>query len=236
MSSCSMNQSVVLCCFLTSIHISQEAGQVVWYSYLLKNFPQFIVIHTVTQSCPTLWGPTDCSLPDSSLHGILQAGILEWVAMPSFRGSSQTRGWTQVSGIADRFFTIWDTTSQSVSSVAHSFPILCNTMDFSTPNFPVHYWERLKAGWEGDYRGGATREAHYTTCLYMIGLMRGAGDFYHVLPLHCKSINISPCYLLWTPFNKSMTHDLLLLLFYLWQIALYVSVVRIHHWILGSLT
>ena len=35
------------CCFLTCIKISQEAGQVVWYSYLLKNFPQFVVIHTV---------------------------------------------------------------------------------------------------------------------------------------------------------------------------------------------
>ena len=35
------------CCFLTRIQISQEAGQVVWYSHLLKNFPQFIVIHTV---------------------------------------------------------------------------------------------------------------------------------------------------------------------------------------------
>ena len=35
------------CCFLTCIQVSQEAGQVVWYSYLLKNFPQFIVIHTV---------------------------------------------------------------------------------------------------------------------------------------------------------------------------------------------
>ena len=35
------------CCFLTCIQISQEAGHVVWYSYLLKNFPQFIVIHTV---------------------------------------------------------------------------------------------------------------------------------------------------------------------------------------------
>jgi len=35
------------CCFLTCIQISQEAGQVVWYFYLLKNFPQFVVIHTV---------------------------------------------------------------------------------------------------------------------------------------------------------------------------------------------
>ena len=35
------------CCFLTCIQISQEAGQVVWYSHLFQNFPQFIVIHTV---------------------------------------------------------------------------------------------------------------------------------------------------------------------------------------------
>ena len=35
------------CCFLTCIQISQEAGQVVWYSHLLRNFSQFIVIHTV---------------------------------------------------------------------------------------------------------------------------------------------------------------------------------------------
>ena len=42
---CSMSHSS--CCFLTCIQISQEAGQVVWYSHLLKNVPQFIVIHTV---------------------------------------------------------------------------------------------------------------------------------------------------------------------------------------------
>jgi len=35
------------CCFLSSIHISQEAGQVVWYSHLFQNFPHFVVIHTV---------------------------------------------------------------------------------------------------------------------------------------------------------------------------------------------
>src|SRR5574340_1070779 len=35
------------CCFLTCIQISQEAGQVVWYSHLFQNFPQLIVIHTV---------------------------------------------------------------------------------------------------------------------------------------------------------------------------------------------
>ena len=35
------------CCFLTYIQVSQEAGKVVWYSHLLKNFPKFVVIHTV---------------------------------------------------------------------------------------------------------------------------------------------------------------------------------------------
>ena len=42
---CSMSSSN--CCFLTCVQISQEAGNVVWYSHLLKNFPQFVVIHTV---------------------------------------------------------------------------------------------------------------------------------------------------------------------------------------------
>ena len=35
------------CCFLTCIQIAQEAGQVVWYSHLFKNFPEFVVVHTV---------------------------------------------------------------------------------------------------------------------------------------------------------------------------------------------
>ena len=42
---CSVSSSN--CCFLTCIQISQEAGQVAWYSHLFQNFPQFIVIHTV---------------------------------------------------------------------------------------------------------------------------------------------------------------------------------------------
>ena len=60
----------------------------------------------VSQSCLTLCNSMDCSLPGSSLDGILQAKILEWVAMPFSRGSSQTRDRTQVSCIAGRFFTI----------------------------------------------------------------------------------------------------------------------------------
>ena len=54
----------------------------------------------VAQSCPTLGNPMECSPPGSSVHGILQARILEWVAMPSSRGSSPARDQTQVSCIA----------------------------------------------------------------------------------------------------------------------------------------
>ena len=49
------------------------------------------------QLCPTLFDPMDCSPPGSSLHGILQETILEWVAMPSSKGTSQSRDRTCVS-------------------------------------------------------------------------------------------------------------------------------------------
>ena len=49
----------------------------------------------------------DCSPPGSSVHGILQGGILEWVAIPFSRGSSPLRDWAQVSCIARGFFTNW---------------------------------------------------------------------------------------------------------------------------------
>ena len=61
---------------------------------------------SVPESCPTLCEPENCSLPGSSVHGILQARILACVAMPSSRGSLQPRDRTQVSHIAGEFFTL----------------------------------------------------------------------------------------------------------------------------------
>ena len=88
------------------------------------------------QSCLTLCDPVDCSPPGSSVCGILQARILEWVAMPSSsRGSSQPRDQTQVSylllpALAGGFFS-------TTSEVAQSCPTLCGPTDCSTPGFPV---------------------------------------------------------------------------------------------------
>ena len=63
----------------------------------------------VTQSCPTLCDPMDCSLPASSIHGIFQARVLKQIAISFSRGSSWPRDRTQVSHIVNRCFTIWDT-------------------------------------------------------------------------------------------------------------------------------
>ena len=52
------------------------------------------------QLCPNLYDPRDCSLPGSSVHGILQAGILKWVAVPSSRGSSWPRDRTLISYVS----------------------------------------------------------------------------------------------------------------------------------------
>ena len=59
-------------------------------NFMFISLPQKItyVCVLVTQLCPTLRGPMDCSLPDSSVHGISQARILEWVAISFCRGSS----------------------------------------------------------------------------------------------------------------------------------------------------
>ena len=84
------------CLFKASIRRRDEANVIVQVFNAL-------CVYSVTQLCPTLCDPMNCSPPRSSVHGILQARILEWVAISHFRGSSQPREWTQVSCIAGRF-------------------------------------------------------------------------------------------------------------------------------------
>ena len=89
----------------------------------------------VAHSYPTLCHPMDSSPPGSSVHRILQARILEWIAIPFSRGPSWPRDGTQVSCIAGGFFTGWATREAyfhyvRLSSVAQLFPTLCNPMDW----------------------------------------------------------------------------------------------------------
>ena len=56
----------------------------------------FMCVYSVTRSCPTVWNPRHCSPPGSSVHGIFQVRILEWVTIPFSRECSQPWGWTHI--------------------------------------------------------------------------------------------------------------------------------------------
>ena len=68
----------------------------------------------VAQSCPTLCNPVDCNLLGFSVHGILQARILEWIAISFSRGSSRPRDRTRVSCIGSRRFNLWATRESQI--------------------------------------------------------------------------------------------------------------------------
>ena len=99
----------------------------------------------VTQSCPTLCNPIDCNLPGSSIHGILQANILEWIVIPFSRGSSWPKDQTQVSCIAGRFFTIWASREAPIDYVSHKKEwnnAICSNMDEPRDDYTKSYRER----------------------------------------------------------------------------------------------
>ena len=75
----------------------------------------FLLIGDLVAKYLTLCDPIDCSLPGSSVHGIFQARILEWVAISSSRASSPPRDQTWVFCIAGRFFTNWATREAHVN-------------------------------------------------------------------------------------------------------------------------
>ena len=115
-----------------SLHIT---GEVTWGVTWHGQVPDFISARDgdtsyisyfcecpTLQSSPTLSDLADHSLSSSSVHGILQARILEWVVMPSSRQSSWPRDWIWVFCIAGRFFTMWATREVPPTSRAGLFP------------------------------------------------------------------------------------------------------------------
>ena len=88
------------------------------------------------QSCPTLCDPMDCSPPNSSVHWILQARIVEWVAVPSSRGSSPPRDWTHVSKSLH-----WQVGSLSLVPLLNQGEVTVLDEDMFVSR--VHSWERV---------------------------------------------------------------------------------------------
>ena len=101
----------------------------------------------VTKLCLTLCDPVDCNLQGSSVHGILQTRILQWVAISFSGGSSQPKYRTQVYSLASRFFST-EPPGKPPVEVSYSFihvfrpkscPTLCDLMGCSTRGFPVRH-------------------------------------------------------------------------------------------------
>ena len=98
--SCSKTKNIFLCNFIFPDF---------WFNFFVFGSGRGLV----AESCLTLCDPTDCSLPGSSVRGILQARILEWATISFSRGSSWPRNQTQVAWITGRFFTDWATREAS---------------------------------------------------------------------------------------------------------------------------
>ena len=134
--------SQLICCewYLDVLKILLSA-QDSWARPRVSQFPQVVIswpsrliidpivlYHAAvlyTQSCSTLRNPMDCSPSGPSVHGVLQATIVEWVIMPPSRGSSQPRGWTCISCfscIPGRFFTTEPPGKPAVLYKYHHFP------------------------------------------------------------------------------------------------------------------
>ena len=100
----------------------------------------FIILHcgcSVIQPWLSLCDPMGCSPPGSSVHGIFQARILEWVAIPFSKWSSPPRDQTWVSCSAGRFFASWATREVKWTEVAQPCLTLCDPMDCSLPGSSV---------------------------------------------------------------------------------------------------
>ena len=127
-------------------------------------------------SCVQLCDAMDCSLPGSSVHGILQTRILEWVVIPFSRGSSQSRNQTPVSHFAGRFFTIWVTREDHSSTRLLLCPVYAR-------NIKDQGQEKLRACPVSQSKLGSTQ----------VYLNPEPGMFYHLWPQFSKksvSLNI----------------------------------------------
>ena len=113
------------------------------------NMCSICVCAKLLHSCPTFYHPMDCSPPGSSVHGIFQGRILEWVAMPFSRKSSLPRDWTWVFCIAGRFFAL--------SHQGRSFIILHHVKKFRLP-LKVKEWLPTPIFLPGEFCGQRSLE------------------------------------------------------------------------------
>ena len=119
----------------------------IYWLHPLTLLTKNVLKHTeVAQSCRTLCDPIDCSPSGSSVHGIFQAIILEWIAISFSRRSSQPRARTRVSHVVDRRFTIWatrqvwDSNISSKKTLMFMWYVNCNSSRSGTQEASINSW------------------------------------------------------------------------------------------------
>ena len=151
----------VLICILTWTIAAPSTQSKLWrhprlYTWWVLCFPVW-----VAQSCPALCNPMDCGPPGSSVHGILQASIVKWGAVPFSRRSSQPRDWTQVSCIAGGFSTMWATREDlHVRQTLHFQHVLRSKGSYRWPSLPSS--PATRATWRLQHH---TASCDYPGCL-----------------------------------------------------------------------
>ena len=151
-----------------------------------------------TQLCPTLCDPMDWSPPGSSVQGILQARILEWVAISFSRGSSQPRDWTWVSCIAGRF---WATiSSKDVRVISYFDPPKVNFWGLRAPRKENNTCNLAASGLQ-PLPKVSTEE---------LRMWKNTGYWLQMAKMHMKGmISVSPPKLLQLPIHRKMLNFLI---------------------------
>ena len=176
-----INKNRILCYFLKKkkSHLS----------FLLLQMSHCVCVRSVVQSCPTLCDPMDCSLSASSVHGIFQARILEWVAISSSKKSSRPRVQTLVSCIScigRQILYHWATWEALCKCYRNQLIFLCFffTHMYISKIILFHY--------------GLSQDIQYSSLCYTLGpcclSILNATLFLHVPTPNFQSI--SPCLLL----------------------------------------
>ena len=120
------------------------------------------------QSCLTLWDPMDCSPLSSSVYGVLQARMLEWVATPSSRGSSPPRDWTHVSGVSctGRWVLYhWRHLGSPADDIIHQLRLWSSLVPQTVRNPPAMWETRVwSLSWDDPLEKGTAYPLQYS-CL-----------------------------------------------------------------------
>ena len=155
------------CCFLTCIQISQEAGQMIWYSHLFQNFPQFVVVHTVKGFCLVNKAEIDVFLELSCFFDDPMLAIWSLVPLPFLKPAwtSESPRFVYCRSLAWRILSIallaWEMCKLCNCAVVRAFfgiafrwdwnenwpfPVLCPLLSF--PNLLIYWVQHHVLGFE----------------------------------------------------------------------------------------